>query len=53
MGKWLKGFAYRIEISWWVFVMAGGLTLIVALLTVSTQAIKAAQANPVDSLKYE
>lgn len=53
MGKWLHGFAYRIEIRWWIFVIAGGLALAVALLTVSSQAIKAAQANPVDSLKYE
>ncbi len=53
MGKWLNGFAYRIEISWWMFVMAGGLALIVALVTVSAQAIKAAQANPVESLKHE
>jgi putative ABC transport system permease protein len=53
MNEWLKDFAYRIEIGWWVFALAGGLALLIALLTVSTQAIKAALANPVDSLRYE
>jgi putative ABC transport system permease protein len=53
MQKWLQGFAYRIEMGWWVFALAGGLALVIALLTVSTQAIKAALANPVDSLRYE
>jgi putative ABC transport system permease protein len=53
MSKWLQDFAYRIDISWWVFALAGGLALLIALLTVSTQAIKAALANPVDSLRYE
>jgi putative ABC transport system permease protein len=53
MNKWLQDFAYRIEISWWVFALAGGLALLIALLTVSFQAIKAALANPVDSLRYE
>jgi len=53
MNKWLEDFAYRIEISWWVFVLSGGIALMIALLTVSYQAIKAAIANPVDSLRYE
>lgn len=53
MSRWLQNFAYRIDIDWWVFVQAGGLALIVALLTVSAQAIRAAMANPVDSLRYE
>ncbi len=53
MNRWLQNFAYRIEISWWVFVLAGGLALLIALLTVSTQALKAALANPVESLRYE
>ncbi len=53
MNKWLQNFAYRIEIGWWVFVLAGGLALVIALLTVSTQAIRAALANPVESLRYE
>ncbi|MGH7453272.1 MAG: FtsX-like permease family protein, partial [bacterium] len=53
MKQWLQGFAYRIDIGWWVFMIAGAIALIIALLTVSTQAIKAALANPVDSLRYE
>ncbi|RMD98911.1 MAG: FtsX-like permease family protein [Calditrichaeota bacterium] len=53
MNKWLQNFAYRISIEWWVLALAGGLALVVALLTVSTQAIKAASANPVESLRYE
>jgi putative ABC transport system permease protein len=53
MNKWLQNFAYRIEIGWWVFALAGGLALLIALATVSTQAIKAALANPVEALRYE
>ena len=53
MNKWLENFAYKIEISWWVFVLAGGIALLIALATVSFQAVKAATANPVKSLKYE
>jgi len=53
MNRWLQNFAYRIEISWWIFALAGGLALLVALLTVGTQAIRAALANPVESLRYE
>ncbi|MCI0695559.1 ABC transporter permease [candidate division KSB1 bacterium] len=53
MNKWLQNFAYRTDINWWVFALAGGLAMLIALLTVSTQAIKAALANPVDSLRYE
>ncbi len=53
MNKWLQDFAYRIEIDWLVFALAGGIALIIALLTVSTQAVKAALANPVESLRYE
>ncbi|MFQ5630458.1 MAG: ABC transporter permease [bacterium] len=53
MNKWLQNFAYRIEIGWWVFALAGGLAFIIALVTVSTQAIRAALANPVESLRYE
>jgi putative ABC transport system permease protein len=51
--KWLENFAYRIEIQWWIFARAGGLALIIALLTVSLQAIKTALANPVEALRYE
>jgi len=53
MNQWLQNFAYRVGIDWWTFALAGGLALIIALLTVSTQAIKAALANPVESLRYE
>jgi len=53
MNRWLQNFAYRIEISWWVFALAGGLALVIAMLTVGTQAIRAALANPVESLRYE
>lgn len=53
MNKWLEDFAYRITISWWVFIVAGMLTLLIAILTVSLQAIKAAIANPVKSLRTE
>jgi putative ABC transport system permease protein len=53
MNKWLQQFAYRIDISWWVFVVAGLLALLVAFVTVSYQAIKAALANPVKSLRSE
>jgi putative ABC transport system permease protein len=53
MNNWLKNFAYRTNISLWIFVSSGALALIVALLTVSSHAIKAATANPVESLRYE
>jgi putative ABC transport system permease protein len=53
MHKWLADFAYRISISWWVFIVAGIIAACVALLTVSIQAIKAAMANPVKSLRTE
>jgi len=53
MNKWLQNFAFRIEISWWMFAIAGVLSLLIAILTVSFQAIKAAMANPVESLRSE
>jgi putative ABC transport system permease protein len=53
MNEWLSGFAYRIDISWWVFAVAGTSAVLIALLTVSVQAIRAALANPVESLKSE
>jgi predicted permease len=53
MQRWLHSFVYRIDITWWMFALAGGLTLLIAALTVSTQAIKAAVANPIESLRYE
>lgn len=53
INHWLQDFAYRISIGWLVFVVAGGLALVIALLTVSTQALRAATANPVEALRYE
>jgi putative ABC transport system permease protein len=53
MHKWLQDYAYKINISWWVFIIAGGLALIIAFSTVALQAIKAATANPVKSLRTE
>jgi putative ABC transport system permease protein len=53
MKNWLQDLAYRVEISWWMFALAGGIALVIALATVSFQAIKAATANPVQSLNYE
>jgi ABC-type antimicrobial peptide transport system permease subunit len=53
MNRWLEDYAYRITISWPVFIMAGSLAVMVALLTVSLQAIKAALKNPVRSLRTE
>ncbi len=53
MEKWLTDFAYRIDIQWWVFVLAGVLAVVVAFLTVGFQSVKAALANPVESLRSE
>jgi putative ABC transport system permease protein len=53
MNQWLQDFAYRINIEWWVFAFAGLLAILIAVLTVSFQAIKAALANPVKSLRTE
>lgn len=53
MHSWLNDFAYRIDIGWWVFVVAGLSAVLIALLTISFQAIKAAIANPVKSLRTE
>jgi len=53
MDKWLQDYVYRINISWWIFIVGGISSIIIALMTVSFQAIKAALANPVKSLKTE
>lgn len=53
MTQWLKDFAYQVTIEWWVFIVTGLIAVLVALLTVSSQAIKAALVNPVKSLKTE
>ncbi|MRG45273.1 FtsX-like permease family protein [Chitinophaga sp. SYP-B3965] len=53
MNKWLESYTYRVDIEWWVFALAGFLSVMIALLTVSYQSIRAAIANPVKSLKME
>jgi putative ABC transport system permease protein len=53
MNSWLKDFAYRIGISWWMFAIAIVASLAIAILTVSFQAIRAAIANPIKSLRTE
>lgn len=53
MNSWLEDFAYRIDIQWWMFALAGGCALLIALLTVSFHAVKAAIVNPVKSLRSE
>lgn len=53
MYQWLQGFAYKIELSWWIFALAGCLAIIIAMITVSLQTFWAARRNPVESLRYE
>jgi putative ABC transport system permease protein len=53
MHRWLSDFAYRIDISWWVFVLAGALAVVIAMATISFQAFKAAVVNPSKSLRTE
>jgi putative ABC transport system permease protein len=53
MKHWLQDFVYRITIDGWMFLLAGGIALHIALATVSYQAIRAVLANPVESLRYE
>jgi len=53
MHQWLQDFAYKIGINWWVFVLAGGMSIIIAFITISFQAIKAALTNPVKTLRSE
>ncbi len=53
MNKWLQDFAYRVDISWWIFALAGIVAIVISLLTVSYQSIKAALMNPVKSLRTE
>ncbi len=53
MNRWLQDFAFRIDLNWWIFAVTGFVALVIALITLSFQAIKAAIANPVDSLKTE
>jgi putative ABC transport system permease protein len=53
MNKWLQDFAFKTDIAWWIFALAGLLTITVTILTVSFQSIKAALTNPVNSLRSE
>jgi putative ABC transport system permease protein len=53
MHKWLQDFAYRVNFGWWILAVAGGVAVLIALATISFQSIKAALANPVDSLRSE
>jgi putative ABC transport system permease protein len=53
MNNWLADFAYRVNVEWWVFVLAGGMALGIALATMSFQAMKAALMNPTRSLRSE
>ncbi len=53
MDRWLADFAYRIEIQWWMFALAGLAAVVIAFLTVSFQSVRAALANPVKSLRSE
>jgi putative ABC transport system permease protein len=53
MRKWLENFAYKIDLNWWIFAVAGLAALFIALMTVSFQSVKAALKNPVDALRYE
>ena len=53
MNEWLQEFAYRTEINWWIFGIAGIIAVLIAAVTVSSQALKAAISNPIDALKRE
>jgi predicted permease len=53
MSRWLENYAYRTDIGWWLFAVSGIATLVIAVVTVSYQSVKAARANPIESLRYE
>jgi putative ABC transport system permease protein len=53
MNRWLENFTYKTSLSWWVFVLAGIIVLLITLFTVSWQSLRAATRNPVDALRYE
>lgn len=53
MNQWLQDFAYRIDVEWWMFVIAGFMSMIIALFTISFQSVKAALNNPIKSLRTE
>jgi putative ABC transport system permease protein len=53
MHKWLQDFAYRIDLSIWMFVLSGILALMIAMFSVSFQTVRAAKVNPIESIRYE
>ena len=53
INDWMEGFAYQVSISWWIYLMGGITSALVAGITVGVKVWKAANANPVDSLRYE
>jgi hypothetical protein len=53
MHNWLQNYEYRIDMSWWIFLLAGGSAILIALATISFQSVKAAIANPIRSLRTE
>ena len=53
MRQWLQNFAYKTSITLWIFLLAGGLAVVIAVMTIAYQSIKAALNNPVDSLRFE
>ena len=53
MTEWLQNFAYKVDITWWMFAFPGALVLLIVVFTISSQTLKAARRNPVDSLRYE
>jgi putative ABC transport system permease protein len=53
MNSWVSNFAYRVRIEWWLFIIAGGIAVFIALITISFQAIRAALIKPVKSLRSE
>jgi putative ABC transport system permease protein len=53
LSKWLERFAYRTDLRWWIFALAGLSAVLIAFLTVSWQSLRAATRNPVEALRYE
>jgi putative ABC transport system permease protein len=53
MHKWLQNYAYKTEFSWWIFPLAGIITLVIAVASVSLQSLRTAKKNPVEALRYE
>jgi putative ABC transport system permease protein len=53
MNKWLESYAFRTSISWWIFLLAGAVSIIIGFITVTYQSLRAASTNPADTLHYE